>query len=142
FNKLGGVCLNVGCIPSKALLHIAKVIEEAHEMAGQGVSFAAPTLDSQKIVAWKNSVVAKLTNGLNMLSKQRKVEVVTGTGRFSGQNQLTVDTAEGPVEIAFEQAIIAVGSESIHLPFIPEDKRIFSATGALELADIKGNLLV
>lgn len=142
FDSLGGVCLNVGCIPSKALLHIAKVVEEAHEMAEQGVSFGKPKLDNKKLVAWKNSVVSKLTGGLKALSKQRKVEVVTGAGKFSGTHQVTVDTKDGPVEIEFENAIIAVGSESVNLPFIPEDKRIFSSTGALELADIKGSLLV
>ncbi|MGM9453888.1 dihydrolipoyl dehydrogenase [Legionella bozemanae] len=142
YDSLGGVCLNVGCIPSKALLHIAKVVEEAHEMSEQGVSFGKPKLDNKKIVAWKNSVVSKLTGGLNALSKQRKVEVVTGVGKFSGTHQVTVATKDGSVEVEFENAIIAVGSESINLPFIPEDKRIFSSTGALELADIKGNLLV
>lgn len=142
YDSLGGVCLNVGCIPSKALLHIAKVVEEAHEMSEQGVSFGKPKLDNKKIVAWKNSVVSKLTGGLNALSKQRKVEVVTGVGKFSGTHQVTVATKDGSVEVEFENAIIAVGSESINLPFIPEDKRIFSSTGALELADIKGSLLV
>ncbi|CAM3084467.1 lipoamide dehydrogenase, E3 component is part of three enzyme complexes [Legionella steigerwaltii] len=142
YDSLGGVCLNVGCIPSKALLHIAKVVEEAHEMSDQGVSFGKPKLDNKKIVAWKNSVVSKLTGGLKALSKQRKVEVVTGVGKFSGSHQITVATKDGSVDVEFENAIIAVGSESINLPFIPEDKRIFSSTGALELADIKGNLLV
>jgi len=142
FKTLGGVCLNVGCIPSKALLHIAKVIDEAHEMADQGVSFAKPTLENHKMVNWKNTVVKKLTGGLNALAKQRKVEIVTGIAKFSGPNHIQVDADGGPIHIDFEQAIIAVGSESVSLPFIPEDKRIFSSTGALELADIKGNLLV
>ncbi|MCW8399664.1 dihydrolipoyl dehydrogenase [Legionella sp. PATHC038] len=142
YDSLGGVCLNVGCIPSKALLHIAKVVDEAHEMSEQGVSFGKPKLDNKKIVAWKNSVISKLTGGLKALSKQRKVEVITGVGKFSGAHQITVATKDGSVEVEFENAIIAIGSESINLPFIPEDKRIFSSTGALELADIKGNLLV
>ncbi len=142
FDTLGGVCLNVGCIPSKALLHIAKVLDESHEMAAQGVVFGQPTLDREKIVGWKSSVVKKLTGGLNALAKQRKVEVVVGHAHFSGAHQVIVDGKEGPVTIDFEHAIIAVGSESVSLPFIPEDKRIFSSTGALELADIKGNLLV
>lgn len=142
YASLGGVCLNVGCIPSKALLHIAKVIDETHDTAEQGVSFGPPQIDNTKLVSWKNSIVNKLTGGLKLLSKQRKVEVITGTGTFSGSHQVTVDTKEGPVEIEFEHAIIAVGSESISLPFIPEDKRIFSSTGALELADIKGTMLV
>ena len=142
YNTLGGVCLNVGCIPSKALLHIAKVVDEAHEMTDLGVSFGKPKLDSKKLVAWKNTVVGKLTGGLNALSKQRKIEVVVGNATFSGPHQVVVDGKDGPVSVDFENAIIAVGSESVNLPFIPEDKRIFSSTGALELADIKGNMLV
>lgn len=142
YNTLGGVCLNVGCIPSKALLHIAKVLDESHEMAEQGVNFGKPSLDSKKMVNWKNSVIKKLTGGLSALAKQRKVEVVTGTAKFSGANHLVVASESGDIDIDFERAIIAVGSESVHLPFIPADKRIFSSTGALELADIKGNLLV
>jgi dihydrolipoamide dehydrogenase len=142
FNSLGGVCLNVGCIPSKALLHIAKVVDEAHEMADQGVSFGAPKIDNKKLVAWKNSVVGKLTGGLNALAKQRKVTVVTGVASFSGTHQLVVTGQDKTTHIEFEKAIIAVGSESVNLPFIPEDPRIFSSTGALELADIKGDLLV
>lgn len=142
YNSLGGVCLNVGCIPSKALLHVAKVVEEAREMKEHGVSFGEPQLDNTKLVSWKNSVVSRLTGGLKALSKQRKVEVVTGTGRFVGTHKIAVETADGVTEIEFEQAIIAVGSESVNLPFIPQDKRIFSSTGALELADIKGSLLV
>lgn len=142
YDSLGGVCLNVGCIPSKALLHIAKVVDEVHEVTEQGVSFGAPKFDSKKLVAWKNSVITKLTGGLKALAKQRKVEVVTGVGKFSSAQSVTVETKEGQIEVEFENAIIAVGSESVHLPFIPEDKRIFSSTGALELADIKGSLLV
>jgi dihydrolipoamide dehydrogenase len=142
FDSLGGVCLNVGCIPSKALLHIAKVVDEVHEVSEQGVSFGKPKLDNKKIVAWKNSIVAKLTGGLKALAKQRKVEVITGEGKFSGTHQVTITSKEAVVEVEFENAIIAVGSESISLPFIPEDKRIFSSTGALELTDIKGSLLV
>ncbi|STX51544.1 dihydrolipoamide dehydrogenase [Legionella busanensis] len=139
YPSLGGVCLNVGCIPSKALLHIAKVVDEAHEMTDQGVTFGKPKFDNKKLVAWKNSVVGKLTGGLKALAKQRKVEVVTGTAKFTGPNQVSVDDKQ---TIDFDNAIIAVGSESVNLPFIPEDPRIFSSTGALELADIKGDLLV
>lgn len=142
FPTLGGVCLNVGCIPSKALLHIAKVVDETHEMASQGVTFGTPELDNKKMLAWKNAVVSKLTGGLNALAKQRKVDVVVGTATFSGANQILVEGNEGQITVDFTNAIIAVGSESVSLPFIPEDKRIFSSTGALELADIKGNLLV
>ena len=142
FPTLGGVCLNVGCIPSKALLHIAKVLDETHEMASQGVSFSKPQLDNTKMLAWKNSVVSKLTGGLNALAKQRKVEVITGSAKFTGTHQVQVDGKDGVTTVDFTNAIIAVGSESVTLPFIPEDARIFSSTGALELADIKGNLLV
>lgn len=142
FNTLGGVCLNVGCIPSKALLHIAKVLDEAREMATQGVTFGTPKLDGEKLVGWKNSVVKKLTGGLNALAKQRKVEVVVGKANFASPNQVIVDTKDGELRIDFDNAIIAVGSESVSLPFIPDDKRIFNSTGALELADITGSLLV
>lgn len=142
FDTLGGVCLNVGCIPSKALLHTAKILDEAHDMASQGIEFGDPKIDNKKLVAWKNSVVSKLTGGLNALAKQRKVDVLVGKASFTGSNQVVVEAKEGKVHVDFEQAIIAVGSESVNLPFIPEDKRIFSSTGALELADIKGNLLV
>lgn len=142
YENLGGVCLNVGCIPSKALLHIAKVLDETREMGEHGISFAEPELDSKKLVNWKNSVVKKLTGGLNALAKQRKVEVVRGEAKFSDSHQVIVDTKDGAVKVHFKNAIIAVGSESVRLPFIPEDKRIFSSTGALELNDIKGSLLV
>lgn len=142
FETLGGVCLNVGCIPSKALLHLAKVVEESHEVADQGISFGEPKLDNKKMVAWKNSIVGKLTGGLKALAKQRKVEVVVGVAKFAGPNQVIVQGKDSDTLIDFDNAIIAVGSESIKLPFIPEDPRIFSSTGALELADIKGSMLV
>ena len=142
FESLGGVCLNVGCIPSKALLHTAKVVREVHEMEHQGISYGTPKIDNTKLVTWKNSIVSKLTAGLKALSKQRKVEIITGLGKFTGPHQLQVETKDGLVEVEFDNAIIAVGSESISLPFIPKDDRIFSSTGALELADIKGSLLV
>lgn len=142
FPSLGGVCLNVGCIPSKALLHIAKVVDEAHEMASQGVRFGAPSFDNEGLRGWKNKVIGKLTGGLGVLAKQRKVQVITGYARFTGAHQLSVDNNNSNQVIEFEHAIIAVGSESIHLPFIPEDPRIFSSTGALELNNIDGDLLV
>lgn len=142
YENLGGVCLNVGCIPSKALLHIARVVDDAHEVDELGVSFGKPTLDQKKLVAWKNSVVGKLIGGLKALAKQRSVEVVNGVGRFTGTHQITVENKGQSTVIDFEKAIIAVGSESIQLPFIPEDPRVFTSTGALELADIKGDLLV
>ena len=142
YDSLGGVCLNVGCIPSKALLHMAAVLDETKEMSEYGISFNKPKISSEKLVDWKNKVIGKLTGGLKALAKQRKVEVVTGTASFKSSNQLTVDGQDGEITIEFENAIIAVGSESINLPFIPEDKRIFDSTGALELADIKGDMLV
>ena len=142
FENLGGVCLNVGCIPSKALLHVAKVLDETHEMSTLGIEFGARKVDSEKLVAWKNSVIKKLTGGLSALAKQRQVECITGVAEFTSAHEVQVQTAAGLVRIEFKNSIIAVGSESISLPFIPEDKRIFSSTGALELADIKGDLLV
>ncbi len=142
FQTLGGVCLNVGCIPSKALLHIAKVVDEAQHVEDQGVTFGKPTFNREKIVSWKDSVLNKLTGGLKLLAKQRKVELVTGFAKFSSSHQLIVDNNDEQTTIDFTNAIIAVGSASINLPFIPEDPRIFSSTGALRLADIKGDLLV
>lgn len=142
FESLGGVCLNVGCIPSKALLHVAKVVDEAQATEKHGVSFGKPTFDNKKIVDFKNSVIKKLTGGLGALAKQRSVERVTGEAQFKTQHLVLVATQEGDVEIEFEQAIIAVGSEAVSLPFIPEDSRIFTSTGALELQDLKGALLV
>jgi dihydrolipoamide dehydrogenase len=139
---LGGVCLNVGCIPSKALLHAAKVLDESKHASHIGIEFAKPTIDNKKVAAWKDSVVKKLTQGLAMLAKQRKVEIVQGVAEFSGPNSLLVIQGSDQITIEFEQAIIAAGSEAIKLPFIPEDPRIFSSTGGLRLADIKGDLLV
>ncbi|WP_342219550.1 dihydrolipoyl dehydrogenase [Rickettsiella endosymbiont of Miltochrista miniata] len=137
-STLGGVCLNIGCIPSKALLHAAKVIEDASAMAEFGVSFGKPKIDIQQLRTWKDNVVKKLTGGLSLLAKQRKVECVFGEGKFTGKNELTV----GKQKIVFEQAIIAVGSQPIRLPFLPDDPRIFDSTGALELNEVKGSLLV
>jgi len=138
YESLGGVCLNVGCIPSKALLHAAKVIDETHEMNSFGVQFNKPIIDLAKLRDWKNSVVKKLTGGLKMLAKKRKVEVVMGKAEFISPNQIKV----GENTIEFQQAIIAVGSEPVKLPFLPEDPRIMDSTGALELPDNKGSLLV
>ncbi len=142
YENVGGVCLNVGCIPSKALLHIAKVIDESKAASAHGVEFGSPKLDSKKMVAWKNSVVKKLTGGLQMLAKQRKVQVVTGVGQFRSSNELVADNNGEQTVIQFKHAIIACGSEAVKLPFIPEDERIFTSTGALELKDIKGDLCV
>jgi dihydrolipoamide dehydrogenase len=139
---LGGVCLNVGCIPSKALLHAAKVIEDAQEMGARGISFGAPKIELPKLRAWKCAIVAKLTGGLKVLARQRKVEIVRGTGRFVGANVMEVTGASGSERIGFEQCIIAAGSEAVRLPGLPEDPRIIDSTGALELPEIRGGLLV
>ena len=143
FETLGGVCLNVGCIPSKALLHVAKVIEDAEALSAHGVDFGKPLLDLDKIRAYKSDVVKRLTGGLSMLAKQRKVEVVTGLGQFSSANSIIVTKADGTkVTITFERCIIAAGSRPVKLPFIPEDPRIIDSTGALELKEIPKRMLV
>lgn len=139
---LGGVCLNVGCIPSKALLHAAKVMDEAEYMSANGIDFGKPKIDTDKLRGWKESVVKKLTGGLKMLAKQRKVNVVTGEAQFNSPHQLIVKSANGNQMINFDYAIIAVGSQPVKLPFIPDDPRIIDSTGALELQNVKGNMLV
>lgn len=139
---LGGVCLNVGCIPSKTLLHVAKVIDDAKDMEAHGVSFGKPTIDLAKIRALKESVVSKLTGGLKMLAKQRKVDVIQGEGKFISANEIEVTTASGKETVRFEQAIIAAGSRPVKLPFLPDDERIFDSTGALELREVKGEMLI
>ena len=142
YQELGGVCLNVGCIPSKALLHAAKVIEEAAEMGARGITFGAPQIDRAKLRTWKSQVVGKLTGGLKVLARQRKVEVVRGAGRFVGPNVLEVMGASGSERIRFEQCIIAAGSEPVRLPGLPDDPRILDSTTALELPEFQGELLV
>jgi len=141
---LGGVCLNVGCIPSKALLHAAKVIAEAREMGENGVSFGTPSVDLDRLRAWKESVVGRLTGGLATLARQRKVTTIRGYGRFTSPHQLRVELAEGgTVAVEFEQAIIAAGSEAVTLPFMPAgDPRIMDSTGALEVSEVPERLLV
>jgi dihydrolipoamide dehydrogenase len=139
---LGGVCLNVGCIPSKALLHAAKVIEDAEAMAPHGIVFGKPTLDREKLRSWKAGIVKKLTGGLKLLAKQRKVEVVQGSGRFVGPHVLEVTGASGIERIHFEQCIIAAGSEAIRLPGWPSDPRVIDSTDALELPASKRLLVV
>ncbi len=141
---LGGVCLNVGCIPSKALLHAAKVIAETKEMSENGITFGAPAIDLDKLRAWKQGVVGRLTGGLAGLAKQRKVTTIRGYGRFTSPCQLQVELAEGgTTTVGFEQAIIAAGSEALTLPFIPaSDPRVIDSTGALELGEVPGRLLV
>lgn len=139
---LGGVCLNVGCIPSKALLHVAKVIEDAKGMAAHGVDFGAPKIDLEQIRSWKDSVVSQLTGGLTNMAKLRKVKVVRGYGKFTDANTITVVGEEGNATVTFDNAVIAAGSSVVNLPFIPEDERIIDSTGALEMKDIPGEMLV
>jgi dihydrolipoamide dehydrogenase len=130
---LGGVCLNVGCIPSKALLHAAKVIEDAADMAASGIVFGPPQVDRDRLRAWKNRVVTRLTNGLTVLAKQRKVQVIHGEAKFTGPFSLEVQGADGSRRIDFKQCVIGVGSESARLPGLPDDPRVIDSTGALEL---------
>ncbi|MEM8961925.1 MAG: FAD-dependent oxidoreductase, partial [Acidobacteriota bacterium] len=138
---LGGVCLNVGCIPSKALLHAAKVIDEAAEFADHGIRFGAPEIDHDKLRSWKDDVVGRLTGGIATLAKQRKVKVVEGLGRFRDAHTLVATTPDGETTIGFDHAVIAVGSEPVRLPFLPDDPRIMDSTGALELPEPTGSLL-
>ncbi len=142
YPTLGGVCLNVGCIPSKALLHAARVIEETKEMRSHGIDFGEPSLDLEKLRDWKAGVVSQLTGGLAGLAKKRGVTIFQGLGRFSGPN--TLDVAQDAVRqsIQFKQAIIAAGSQPVQLPGVPKDPRIVDSTGALALAHIPTRLLV
>jgi dihydrolipoamide dehydrogenase len=150
YSTLGGVCLNVGCIPSKALLHVAAVMDEAAHFEALGVSFGKPTVNLDKLRAHKQSVIGKLTGGLAGMARARKVDVVRGIGRFLDSNHLEVDCTEGPGRdvngqkkvIRFEQAIIAAGSSVVRLPFLPEDPRIVDSTGALELRSTPKRMLV
>jgi dihydrolipoamide dehydrogenase len=150
YPTLGGVCLNVGCIPSKALLHVAAVIDEAAGLSEHGISFAAPKLDLPKLLGWKNKVVGKLTGGLTGMAKARKVEVVRGYGMFLDAHHVIVELTDGPAQnktgakkvVRFQKAIIAAGSQSVRLPFAPVDPRIVDSTGALELTSVPKRLLV
>ena len=150
YSTLGGVCLNVGCIPSKALLHVAAVMDEAAHFGALGIEFGKPKLDLDKLRAHKSKVVGKLTGGLTGMAKARKVTVVRGTGRFVGQNHLEVQVTAGDGQaptgdkkvVRFDKAIIAAGSQAVKLPFIPEDPRIVDSTGALELRQVPKRMLV
>ena len=122
YSSLGGVCLNVGCIPSKALLHVAKVLDDAKDMASHGVTFGQPEIDLEKIRQWKDKeVVGKLTQGVGGMAKMRKVNVVTGYGKFTSDKTIEVEGADGKTTVTFDNAIIACGSSVVNLPFIPED---------------------
>ena len=143
YSRLGGVCLNVGCIPSKALLHVANAITEAEEVSHHGVTFSKPVIDIDKIRSWKEGIVAKLSGGLTALSKQRKVQVICGVAKFSSPNGLSVDTKDGIKSITFDHAIIAAGSSVARIPGFPyDDPRLIDSTGALQLQDIPERILI
>ena len=142
YATLGGVCLNVGCIPSKALLHVAAVMDEAQHMTEHGITFGKPKIDLAKLRAWKEKVVGKLTTGLTGMSKLRKVTVLQGTGSFADPHHLAVETKDGRKLVRFANAIIAAGSQAAKLPFLPEDPRIVDSTGALELKSLPKRMLV
>jgi dihydrolipoamide dehydrogenase len=150
YPTLGGVCLNVGCIPSKALLHIAAVIDEAAALNEHGISYGAPKIDLDKLRGWKNKVVGKLTGGLTGMAKARKVEVVRGIGAFLDAHHVQVELTDGPGQkatgskkiVRFQKAIIAAGSQSVWLPFVPDDPRVVDSTGALELQAVPKRMLV
>src|SRR5471032_1634357 len=143
YATLGGVCLNVGCIPSKALLHAARVIADAEEMSAFGVEFGPPKTNLDKLRAWKESVVAKLTKGLTALAKARKVTVIEGKGEFTSPNALAVATKDGKKVVSFDHCIIAAGSQSTQIPGFPyDDQRLMDSTGAIELKDIPKRLLI
>lgn len=143
YSTLGGVCLNVGCIPSKALLHVASVMDEIKHFAELGVTFQGMTVDMAKLKSHKNKVISKLTGGLSAMAKMRKVTVIHGNGQFVGSHALTVTTPDGNTKtVGFKYAIIAVGSSVIHLPFAPKDDRIISSTGALDLQIIPKKMLI
>ena len=143
YEQIGGVCLNVGCIPSKTLLHAAKIIVEAEEMDAHGISFGKPSIDLDKLREWKNGIISQLTGGLKNMAKQRNVTIVNGFGEFIDSNHLRVtDKNEKITTIKFSNAVIAAGSRPVKLPFLPDDPRIIDSTGSLELASITKNLLV
>lgn len=143
YSTLGGVCLNVGCIPSKALLHVAKVMDEAKSLTAHGIEFGTPKLDLDKVRGWKEKVINQLTGGLAGMAKMRKVNVVQGQAKFTGSHSMAVETADGTTTINFDNAIIAAGSRPIQLPFIPhEDSRIWDSTDALALTTIPKRLLL
>lgn len=142
YPTLGGVCLNVGCIPSKALLHTVAVLDEARTLAAHGIDFGTPKIDLHKLRSFKDGVVNKLTQGLAAMAKARKVTVVQGVGQFVDAHTLQVGTVDGTHHISFHQAIIAAGSQPVRLPFLPEDPRIVDSTGALQLREIPKRMLV
>lgn len=142
YPDLGGVCLNVGCIPSKALLHVARVITEVEELRDHGLDFGEARIDRQKIHVWTENVIGRLTGGLKTMAKQRQVEIVHGTGRFTSGNEIVVQTAQDTVIVSFDSAIIAAGSQAAKIPGLADDPRIMDSTDALQLRTIPSRLLV
>ena len=142
YPSLGGVCLNVGCIPSKALLHVAKVISDTREAAAYGIEFGEPDIDRTRLLRWKDKILTRLTGGLKGLAGQRQVTLVQGAGQFVSANRITVDTGDGTQDVEFDKAIIAVGSRPVGLPDCPDDARVMDSTGALALPDIPSRLLI
>jgi dihydrolipoamide dehydrogenase len=143
YDNIGGVCLNVGCIPSKALLHTAQIIAEAEEMSAHGVTFGKPKIDIRKLAAFKNKVIGQLTGGLAGLAAKRNVKIVTGIGKFTSPTTIEVSGKDGTSTVSFDDAIIAAGSKVMRIPGFPyDDERLMDSTGALELADIPKRLLV
>lgn len=142
YSTLGGVCLNVGCIPSKALLHTVAVYEAALDLKTQGISFGEPSIDLDQLRGYKDKVIGKLTTGLAGMAKARKVDVVNGVGQFTGTHQMRVEGADGVVDLNFKSAIIAAGSQAVHLPFLPDDPRVVDSTGALELTAVPERMLL
>ncbi len=142
YDNIGGVCLNVGCIPSKALLHVAKVIDETKEAEHFGVTFGEPKIDMEKVRAYKDGIIKRLTGGLSMMAKQRKVEVVTGFATFVDDHTLEIDRDGEKSSLGFKHCIIAAGSTPVKLPFLPEDSRIMDSTGALKLEDTNCEMLI
>src|SRR5690554_2362860 len=142
YSTLGGVCLNVGCIPSKALLHTVAVMEQAQALSDHGITFSKPKVNLDKLRKFKSGVVSKLTGGLAGMAKARKVKVIHGAGKFTSANTIEVKTDAGVQSIKFGQAIIATGSESVKLPFMPDDPRVIDSTGALELPAVPKRMLI
>ncbi len=142
YPSLGGVCLNVGCIPSKALLHVAKVISDTREAAAYGIEFGEPNIDRTRLLRWKDKILSRLTGGLKGLARQRQVTLVQGAGQFVSPNRIAVATGDGTQDVEFDKAIIAVGSRPVSLPDCPDDARVMDSTGALALPDIPSRLLI
>ncbi|MDP3518988.1 MAG: FAD-dependent oxidoreductase, partial [Hydrogenophaga sp.] len=150
YATLGGVCLNVGCIPSKALLHVAAVMDEVSHLGDLGVEFGAPVVNIDKLRGHKEKVIGKLTGGLAAMAKMRKVTTVRGYGAFVGPNHLEVEETSGAAQektgskkvVAFKKAIIAAGSQAVRLPFMPDDPRVVDSTGALELKEVPKRMLI